>query len=434
LATEWDTAKRRYFVAMATPSGPSEAWLTLRDWLRQFDDPIRNDSEGRIELIDNYLTREASPDLKLLYLLRWLDPTMPPVYLGRRLLPEDLVVVGLQAHQPDGSAESLTSARIVTDLWSKQLLQLLSGFSGGEALVEADRRWREYVRRWSSGQGWEGTVPAYVARSLAGASVHGLLLSLAAAPAQQLNVLHDWANRAVATVRGPVPWFKHLVRTAGDDPLQHVAIILASPYAIDHVDQMENNRRRWDNAEMDRLGRGKEAIRWATLSSIPLLAFWGPLTWLALSNEGLGFINKVAVTLLASLMLSMQVIAELLVARALGGDYHPKWSLLGWLGRAIRRAWEAAASGISSVLDSVLPDNAPDDLVGFLTLGILAVLVGVSLFLLLLLEKAFVESWWVMSLAVVGPAYWALAYYRIQNWRAHHTENRKSVLGQINEP
>jgi hypothetical protein len=432
LATEWDTARQRYFVAMSTPSGPSEAWLTLREWLRQFDDPIRSDSEDRVELVDNYLTGKASPDVKLLHLLRWLDPTMPPVYLGHRLLPEDLVVVGLQAHQLEKGTRSPAFSRIVADLWSKQLLQLLSGFSGGGTLGEVDRRWREYVRRWSSRQVWEGIVPAYVSHDLADARVHGLLLSLAAAPAQQLNALRDWASRAVATVRGPVPWFKHLVQTAGDDPLQHVAIILASPHAIAHVDQMENNRRTWEQAETDRLGRRAEAIRWAALGSIPLLVFWSPFPWLALTNHGLSFVNKVAVTVLALVVLTTQVITELSVATRLVGDYHPKWSLLGWLVRTIIAAGKAAGAPISSMVDQVLPDDASDDLIDIITLVILVILFILSLLILVLVDKWLVTTWWVIGLAAVGPAHVVLARYRIRNWHSLHTETRQAMLGQIN--
>jgi hypothetical protein len=435
LATEWETATRRYFAAMGTPSGPSEAWQTLRDWLRQFDDPVRHDTEGRIDLIDNYLSGEATPDVKLLYLLRWLDPTMPPVYRGRRLLPEDLVVVGLQAHQADDSAESLTSIPVVTDLWNGKLLRLLAGFSGGEELVDIDRRWRGYVQRWLSGQGWQGRVPVQVAESLAEASIRGLLLSLAAAPEQQLTVLRSWATRAVATVRGPVPWFQRLVQTAGDDPLQHVAVILSSPHAVADVERVEQKRRDWERAEMDRLGRRAEAVRWVRLGGIPLLAFWGLLPLLAISNQSLSFLNQAAVTILALAGLTTQVVAEFYVAVELRGDYHPRWSFLGWLARMGKAIGQGTVSWLSSVISGWLPDDTSDDTVGnwtLLALCILILLIGsVALIFLLLIFGWLVGSWWVMVLAVVGIVHAASAYYRIRIWRSDHAKRCSSVFGQV---
>ena len=81
---------------MFTPVGPSEAWQALREWLNGFDD----DSEGRIRLIDESLTGDRSPDVKFLHLLRWLDPTLPPHYLGLRLLPEDLPALAAPIDDP----------------------------------------------------------------------------------------------------------------------------------------------------------------------------------------------------------------------------------------------------------------------------------------------------------------------------------------------
>lgn len=228
-----------------------------------------------------------------------------------------------------------------------------------------------------------------------------------------------------------MPWFKHLVQTAGDDPLQHVAIILASPHAIAHVDQMENNRRTWEQAETDRLGRRAEAIRWAALGSIPLLLFWSLLPWLALTNHGLSFVNKVAVTILALVVLTTQVITELSVAKRLVGDYHPKWSLLGWLLRTIIAAGQAAGDPISSMVDKVLPDDASDDLIDIITLVILVILFILSLLLLILVDKWLVTTWWVIGLAVVGPAHVVLARYRIRNWHSLYTETREAMLGQM---
>src|SRR6266545_1115245 len=57
-----------------------------------------------------------------------------------------------------------------------------------------------------------------------------------------------------------------------------------------------------------------------------------------------------------------------------------------------------------------------------------------SLLLLVLVDKWLVTTWWVFGLAAAGPAYVALARYRIQEWRSLHAETREAMLGQINWP
>src|SRR5262249_48427519 len=98
------------------------------DWLEQFDEDV----EQRIRLIDQVLTAAVPPDVRMVHLLRWLDPTLPPVYRDLSLRPEDVSQVP-------------TSEGIVAELWGYQLLGLLAHVAGGAQRAEIDRRWRVSV-------------------------------------------------------------------------------------------------------------------------------------------------------------------------------------------------------------------------------------------------------------------------------------------------
>ncbi len=140
-------------------------------------------------------------------------------------------------------------------------------------------------------------------------------------------------------------------------------------------------------------------------------------------------------TILALAGLTTQVVAEFYVAVELRGDYHPRWSFLGWLARMGKAIGQGTVSWLSSVISGWLPDDTSDDTVGnwtLLALCILILLIGsVALIFLLLIFGWLVGSWWVMVLAVVGIVHAASAYYRIRIWRSDHAKRCSSVFGQV---
>ncbi|WP_242614667.1 protein kinase domain-containing protein [Actinomadura roseirufa] len=90
LVEEWEHAALYFF-----GRGESgEAWRSLRDWLADVPD------DSRIELVDGALAARLPPDVKLLHLVRWLDPGLPPHYLGRRLTGADLPGLAALASDP----------------------------------------------------------------------------------------------------------------------------------------------------------------------------------------------------------------------------------------------------------------------------------------------------------------------------------------------
>ena len=82
----WDEAVRRYFVVMKTASADSSSWRALQEWLEQFRDVEGQDPEVLYAMIDDQLLSPSlPPDVKLLSLIQWLDPDLPPMYRGQPL-------------------------------------------------------------------------------------------------------------------------------------------------------------------------------------------------------------------------------------------------------------------------------------------------------------------------------------------------------------
>ncbi|WP_329519603.1 serine/threonine-protein kinase [Spirillospora sp. NBC_01491] len=323
LVGEWDYAALYFFGR----GEAGEAWRSLRDWLAAVPD------DSRIGLVDGYLTTGLAPDVKLLHLVRWLDPALPPHFLGRRVTAGDLP--GLAALAGDAAhPDHRTACLLGRELWEQSLLRILAGFDGGRELARVDDQWRAHVGAWNDLAGWlrghESTPPGLAARLPDAGSGPGgpavrapgeppdgtwprragsgggdsrvaggrapvpaddppvvllTLLALAARPAETRRALADAAARARASVAERVPWFEWLADGAGDDPMRLLAVTRAAPEAVLEVEartrdvraaeqRSESLRAQWAEREERRLaGRGGAVVR-AVAWSLPLLAFW----------------------------------------------------------------------------------------------------------------------------------------------------------------
>ncbi|HEV7932092.1 MAG TPA: serine/threonine-protein kinase, partial [Actinomadura sp.] len=241
LVEDWDTAARYFF---GRGQG-GEAWRSLRDWLGGFED------DSRIALIDTHLTGDLPPDVKLLHLVRWLDPELPPHYLGRRMEPEDLSgLVGL-AMDPS-HADHRTACVIGRSLWDHDLLPVLAGFAGASGLADIGMRWRGRAEAWNDLAGWlRSRLPPPVAARLPRAGAAGqddppivllTMLALSVRPAETARALADAAARARDSVREPVPWFRWLTDGGSDDPLRLFAVVRSAPEAVTEVEAQRRER------------------------------------------------------------------------------------------------------------------------------------------------------------------------------------------------
>ncbi|MFD0540676.1 protein kinase [Actinomadura luteofluorescens] len=151
LVQNWDHAAQYFFGRGET----GEAWRSLREWLAEIPD------DSRIALVDAHLMTTLPPDVKLLHLVRWLDPAVPPHYLGRRITAADLPgLAGLAADRRH--ADHRVACLIGRALWEHRLLPVLAGFAGGEELAGVDEQWRAHVSAWNDLARWlreQGAAP-----------------------------------------------------------------------------------------------------------------------------------------------------------------------------------------------------------------------------------------------------------------------------------
>lgn len=440
LVENWDHAAQYFFGRGET----GEAWRSLRDWLAEVPD------DSRIALVDGHLMTTLPADVKLLHLVLWLDPAMPPHYLGRRITAADLPgLAGLAADRrhPDHR----TACLIGRALWEHRLLPVLAGFAGGEELARVDDQWRAHVSAWNDLARWlreQAASPPGLAGRLpeAGAeeppAVLLALLALAARPEETARLIARGAARAREPVSEPVPWFTWMVDGAGDDPLRLLAVARAAPEAVAESESRTRERHaaeqrdealrtHWADRERRRLaGRGPAMAKAVALTS-PLLLFWLLVSWvigslfgggeddgtasvgLHGSSSGVSFGVLAAVSVLAW---AVQCGSEVLTARAQGADYlpHGPWAMLSGILGAGGRGLSTASQTMSGAARRT-GRRGCGCVLAAATLPLL-------LFLLLLAAVTSIASLlWVLVLIAVPAAHAVAAGVRLHHWRQART-------------
>lgn len=394
LARDWSIAARRFFASMGTARDPSEGWRTLRQWLTQFNDLERDDIEGRIELVDHDLTGSATQDVKLLRLLRWLNPDLPPVYRGVHVSPAELPKIAAEAEQGDP-----TLRLIVDDLWQYQLCAFLNEFPNGRGLAQVDRRWRELSEQWNAFLSDNAIFPPQPLQALRQANVRSALLGIAAGGDDAIQRRISAAQAVVQARPGPVGWFDRLAAEAGADPLRLVAVTYAAEPAYAEFHNAERQRRaaeaqlgarqqHWEQQEANRIAGRSHAIGRA-LAGVSLAYGLPCLLLLSVPSNGAG---------VAVVVWGLQATAESLVAWRTGAGYHPRWSLYGHLPYWLRR------------LPGVRVNNSG------CPVGCLGILV-------LLLVSAFV-----VPFAMI--AHWVWTFVRLVSFASEQRQERARILGE----
>jgi eukaryotic-like serine/threonine-protein kinase len=364
----WFVAASRFFSVMQTPSGrPSEAWRRLRKWLAQFNDPQRDDVEGLVEI----LVGDATADVKLLHLIAWLDPSLPPHFLGHRVAAENLPRIAEAAADPT-SPDSDAAAHLGLALWEQQPLPVLASFADEDELADVDIRWRELARQWNAlADRLRPDVPSELSGLLPvvpeDGEPPGLVLDLLALAADRTNKharLAAVAGQARDAVTGAVPWFE-MVSAVTDDPLRLLAVTLLAPRAAAEAERLARERdreeravaqreREWLRQEEKRLaGRDKAVSRaiHACLLLIPLLAFEALVAGALLPGSGSGKTWTFTLLLVAGVIAWLvEAKAEQGLARQQGTDYlpHDPWALLAPITDRAGRALHSAGRTISA--------------------------------------------------------------------------------------
>ncbi|MFI0405821.1 serine/threonine-protein kinase [Actinomadura sp. 3N508] len=405
MAERWDETAERYFVRGGA------ARETLKAWLRQFDDPRIHDVQARDELLDQ-MEAQLPADVRLLMLLRWLNPRMPPIYAGGAITTGSLGALAAAALDPTADRHG-RSRRVVEDLTEHHVLSTLAQCDGGVELGEVNTRLDDVTRRWR-----DRTVqarerhPRLTAEHTTEVKAELLLIALDADEAKARLAGQIPAGRESLPV--PVPWFDQLAReTAADDDATGLLVVRqALPAAAEEAGRLhreiaarqrqeQERMMRWQQREADRLGGRPAAVAAAVAGCLLMAAVWaGFLLLSAFSGKG-----DIAMAV-AMAVLIFQVGTEVTLAVVMGAMYHPSHSLLQKVGVLGGRAGD------------VVGDNG--GCAGCLIIVLTAVVLSV-------LTKVFPP----LVPLVVAAVYGGWTYSRWTGWtRWHEGERRKALEGE----
>ncbi|CAJ59515.1 MULTISPECIES: protein kinase domain-containing protein [Frankia] len=124
----WATARRR-FLPVDGGHDSGEGWRQLVEWLRAVRPRTAAgwSDEDLAELLDHRLRRTGiSADVRLLHLVRWLDPAAPPSFRGIAITPESLRSIAYDARGMIARGRQGQERQLVDQLRRERVLPLLA--------------------------------------------------------------------------------------------------------------------------------------------------------------------------------------------------------------------------------------------------------------------------------------------------------------------
>jgi serine/threonine protein kinase len=413
LAENWRLAADHFFNPMAEP------WHQVRTWSRQFGDPNQSGASAMADRLDR---SGLPPDVNLLLLLRWLDPSLPPLYRDRQLAVSDISTLAKEA-----AHEGATIAQeIIDDLWEHQVLTILAeapAAPGAAGLTGIDRKWRRLAARWQ-------TVTARLRRShqevgpsldlWPDSRVRAYLLWLAADPMNASTLLRqvtgdrDEIRRLLQPTRDRLDWYEEIV-AAARDPASLLAAFAVSGQARAeaHREWRTGQSARRRREEWNRLERWRDldrpvALGWAGASMGIVLVGWVMLLLLSDAVDIAGAPDVGRAWTFMVITLTLQTGIELWLAAVIGAPYHPYYSLLIGIARGARVTGERfqprAVQGLLVVL------------------GTFAVLIAATLYAPFLLPT------------LLLPAHLAWVTIRYLRWRSDYRRRQRAALSPATFP
>jgi hypothetical protein len=355
LTAHWTMAADELF--RATPG----RWPDLCAWLKHFDGT--GNRETSADLAFRLEQPGLQPDAALLILLRWLHPGGDAVYLGWNVgLAQLPRLAATAADAAATSAADQNAVQVVNDLWNHELLRHLDGARGGRGFAAVDERWRTFTDDWDRAARRIGAADPELDAVLGtwqGAALRAWLLWLATDHAKDAQV-RSWLERIRQDVRrdlgGPparLDWFEDLVNSAVT-PAARLATYAVSGIARraaarvreQRNEQFRDQRRRdvlWRQLETVRQWDRSVALGWASGATAIVTVGWFIL--LQITGQ---FAMPAQVTrawLYTSCAAIVQIVIELTIAAAIGGPYHPRYSLMTYIYRAAGRAGRIGMTG-----------------------------------------------------------------------------------------
>jgi len=321
--------------------------------------------------------------VRLLRLLRWMAPNLPPMYRGFNIARPTLP--GL-AHSAMNDAGHLPEA--LEELWNFDLLRLLaagggdadSELDGGDGLDRLDAQWRDQWRVWSAACGYvtDPEARAVLDDTDSRARRGSLALCLWVAAADENARVEMISGLRQHARRFRLPWFAELV---------HRPETMWVAYRLRFHAQLraEERNAREEAARVHRAWLAEnEAIReWSRRQNRPAALPWavaglfvmGAVLALLISVSDIAGPASNATILdawvAAAFSLTAALAAEGALAWEIGGPFHPRYSMLGngfillgraassIVGRGIALGVIAAVLGAAYLLTAFFPVAAP---------------------------------------------------------------------------
>ncbi|MFY1635209.1 protein kinase domain-containing protein [Solwaraspora sp. WMMB335] len=335
----------------------------LRGWLDQFPD---DDGAHARDVVDG-LDGSQPIGVRLLQVLRALDPTRPPVYRNHVISRRGLLTIAHRALVNEGD-----DALVLADLWNHRLLSdfdtaaPVDADAGGEGLADVDRAWQGARRAWDDlvDQVTDPQARQHLREVVTDRERLAVCLRVALRRPEDLTAAQDLLDRAVADLPVPVPWFERLVR----DPAMIWAALLLAGHAASRA-RTEADRDRIIGNHQEFLRMSASFREWSRRQNRPVALGWAvagvclfAVVWITFiaAADAVNWAGDTAVGLAwvgASICLLVSLVAESLLAVEIGGRFHVRYSIPGAgvialrpLGRWMQRAWLSAAGVILVLL------------------------------------------------------------------------------------
>ncbi|WP_158634217.1 protein kinase [Amycolatopsis sp. WAC 04197] len=308
----------------------SEPRNSLLAWLKSFpDNGVRIPAPPR----------RAPADVRLLHLIRAVDPTYPPWYRRWNITPG-----GLAPLAQEGYEGTIPSTDVVTELWDHKLFRLLSTggstqtLSSGLGLVETGNRWQNEQERLAAHAAGVRDAGARRAaeRFLREERGRALSLALLAATANTENrrEIQRGLDEQARTFR--LSWFSELVAA----PDYHWVAMALTPHAEAESARLADEERA-RRAHEDWLRRTEGLRDWSRRQNRPqalshaaagvaaIAAFLFALVALGDVADVASEAQVVNSWVGAAAALVLGLVSESVLAWDSGGRFHPAYSLLG---------------------------------------------------------------------------------------------------------
>lgn len=358
MTTAWNHAVRVLFDRDGGLDG-------LRDWLDQFTDGDGAEARRVVDAVAG--DPRQSGHVRLLRVLRALDPTRPPVYRNHVISKSGLLTIAHRAMANDGD-----SASVLADLWNHRLLPDFDtaapddAGSGGQGLADVDRAWLRAHRGWPALVAQVGDPPAraYLRDTVTDRERVAVCLRVALDQPEDLAAVRRTLEQTVAELPVPVPWFAALVRRpatiwaavllaglAGGQARTEVGRIHAEEAATEAL-RISAAFREWSRRQ-----NRPAALGWAVAGVCLIAAAWIALITAADAADRVDDPVIGLAWVAASICLAVSLVAEGVLAAEIGGRFHVRYSIPGAgaialrpLGRWMQRSWAPAAGAILAVL------------------------------------------------------------------------------------